>query len=174
MSNTTAPVSAPAAPAAQPTLDSLTTAQLSDRMTKLAERHDVLKASVAEFAAVNADLKATSNEFQKRFGITTVAIPASAKVKASKPKSSTPKAPNAPKSDKFPSLKEVVLTVLEKNTEGLDLNGIRVEVDAMIKRGEYASNAKSLSAVISQAINALKQEGAISRNDETKKYTKAA
>lgn len=177
MSNT---ATVPAAAPAVPTLADMTTAQLSERMSKLAERHDVLKASVSEYETVKADLKSVSEEFQNRLGLTPAA-PASAPV--AKPKSkakskpSTSKAPKAPKADgdkKFPSLKEVVLTVLGKNADGLDLNGIRVEVEAMIKRGEYHSNAQSLSAVISQAINALKQEGAISRDSDTKKYTKKA
>jgi len=175
MSNTTAP--APVAAPAVPTQADMTTAQLSERMSKLAERYDVLKASVSEYETVKADLKSVSEEFQKRLGLTPAApAPAPAAKPKGKPKakSTAPKAPKVASGEKKTSLKEVVLTVLGKNTDGLDLNGIRLEVEAMIKRGEYHSNAQSLSAVISQAINALKQEGAISRDSDTKKYTKKA
>jgi hypothetical protein len=148
----------------------MTTAQLSDRMTKLAERHDVLKASVAEFSTVNADLKATSDEFQKRFGIVAPAAPAKSKG------SSAPRAPRAKKEgdSKYPSLKEVVQTILSKNADGLELKGIVAEVQGMINRKEYASGAKSLSAVVSQAVNALKQESLIKHDRDTKKYSNVA
>ncbi len=172
---TTAPASVPATDAAV-TLADMTTAQLSERMGKLAVRYDELKASVSEYETVKTDLRVVSEEFQKRIGLTPAApAPAPAKPKA-KAKVAKASAPKAPKTDggKKQSLKDVVLTVLGKNPDGLDLNGIRLEVEAMIKRGEYHSNAQSLSAVISQAINALKQEGAISRDSDTKKYTKAA
>lgn len=181
MTTATAPVAAPASAPAAPTLADMTTAQLSERMGKLAVRHDELKASVSEYETVKTDLRTVSDEFQKRLGLTPAApTPAPAAKPKAKAKAkasggtSTPKAPKADGDKKYPSLKEVVLTVLGKNTDGLDLNGIRLEVEAMIKRGEYHSGAKSLSAVISQAINALKQEGAISRDSDTKKYTKKA
>lgn len=164
-------MSNPASAPVQPTLADMTTAQLSERMTKLAERHDVLKASVAEFSTVNADLKTTSDEFQKRFGIATPAAP------ISKPKgSSAPRAPRTKKDgdSKYPSLKEVVQTVLSKNADGLELRGIVAEVQGMITRKEYASGAKSLSAVVSQAVNALKQESLIKHDRDTKKYSNVA
>lgn len=172
MSNTaTAPAASDpvtSAPAA-PTLADLSTAQLSERMTKLAERHDALKASVTEYETVKTDLAATLGELQKRVG-GFIAAPAKAK-------SSTPRAPRAAKKEgdpKYPSLKEVVQTVLSKNANGLDLGGIRAEVQAMIDRKEYASNAKSLSAVISQAVNSLKQEKVINHDRESKKYSIAS
>lgn len=164
MSTVSAPVAAPAAS----TLSDMTTAQLSERMSRLAERHDTLKASVSEYETVKTDLTSTMSEFQKRIGT-------AAPVK--KTSSSAPRAPRAPRQNgdqKYPSLKEVVLTVLGKNSNGLDLNGIRVEVQAMIDRKEYSSNAKSLSAVISQAVNALKQEELINHDKESKKYSKKA
>jgi len=172
MSNTAsapAPAAAPvAAPA--PTLADLTTAQLSEKLTKTAERHDVLKASVTEYETVKADLNAVLGELQKRLGTVVQTAP------AKKSGSGAPRAPRQKKEGdgKYPSLKEVVQTVLSKNPDGLDLGGIRTEVQAMIDRKEYTSHAKSLSAVISQAINALREEKAINRDDKTKKYSIAA
>lgn len=174
MSNTatapaaSAPVTSTPAPAA-PALSDLTTAQLSERMTKLAERHDALKASVTEYESVKTDLAATLGELQKRVG-GAVASPV---------KKSATRAPRARKEGTadgkvYPSLKEVVQTVLSKNPNGLDLGGIRHEVQAMIDRKEYASNAKSLSAVISQAVNSLKQEKVINHDRESKKYSIAS
>ncbi len=169
MTTATAPVAAPAADAVVAISD-MTTAQLSERMAKLADRHDALKASVSEYETVKTELSATLSEIQKRLG-TATAAPAKAK------SSGAPRAPRAPKpqgDQKYSSLKEVVLTVLEKNPDGLDLNGIRLEVQAMIDRKEYHSGAKSLSAVISQAVNALKQEEKINHDRDSKKYTKKA
>jgi hypothetical protein len=156
--------SAAPAPVTVPTLAELSTAQLSERMGKLAERHDVLKASVSEYETVKTDLNATVAEFQKRLGTT---------VHGTSAKKDAPRRAKKEGDSKFPSLKEIVLTILQKNPDGLDLNGIRIEVDAMIKRGEYSSNAKSLSAVISQAVNGLKQEELIKRDEESRKYSHA-
>lgn len=158
------------APAA-PSISDMTTAQLSERMSKLAERHDALKTSVSEFETVKNDLKAVSEEFQKRLG-----LPAAPEAPAEK-KSKATRAPRQKKAEgdkKYPSLKEVVLTVLNKNPDGLELKGIVHEVQEMIKRKEYDSGAKSLSAVVSQAVNALKQENLINHDRESKKYTKKA
>lgn len=170
MTTATAPVAAPAADAVVAISD-MTTAQLSERMGKLAERHDALKASVSEYETVKTELSVTLSEIQKRLG-TATAAPAKAK------SSGAPRAPRAPKppqgDQKYSSLKEVVLAVLEKNPDGLDLNGIRLEVQGMIDRKEYHSGAKSLSAVISQAVNALKQEEKINHDRDSKKYTKKA
>jgi hypothetical protein len=170
MSNTaTAPV------AAEPTVVDMTTAQLSDRMSKLSERYDALKASVSEFETVKTDLAGTLAEIQKRIGAVAPAAAPAAKPKAkAKSKSSTPRQPKADGDKKYPSLKEVVLTVLGKNPDGLELKGIVHEVQEMIKRNEYASGAKSLSAVVSQAVNALKAENLINHDRDSKKYTKKA
>jgi hypothetical protein len=73
----------------------------------------------------------------------------------------------------YPSLKEVVRGVLARNPDGLELNGIVTEVKGMISRGEYASNAQSISAVVSQAVNSLKQEQLINHDKESKKYSLA-
>lgn len=160
---------AAAATTAAPTLADLTTAQLSERMGKLAERHDTLKASVSEYETVKTDLNATVVEFQKRLGHI-ISVPAKAKG------SSAPRAPRAKKEgdSKYPSLKGIVQTVLSKNSDGLELKGIVSEVQGMINRKEYSSTAKSLSAVVSQAVNALKQEKVINRDDESKKYSLAS
>lgn len=144
-------------------LADLTTAQLSERMGKLAERHDALKASVAEFDTVKTDFSATVTEMQKRVGTTHA---------ATKPKGEK-RAPRQKKEgdSKFPSLKEVVQTVLGKHPDGLELKGIVSEVQGMINRKEYSSSAKSLSAVVSQAVNSLKQEQLINHDRDSKKYT---
>lgn len=146
-------------------LEDLSTAQLSERMSKLADRHDTLKASVTEFETVKADLASTLSEFQKRMG--TFVQPAPAKSASRQPR------PKKEGEGKFPSLKEIVLGVLNKNPEGLELKGIVGEVQGMINRKEYASTAKSLSAVVSQAVNALKQEDLITHDRDSKKYVKA-
>lgn len=75
---------------------------------------------------------------------------------------------------KRPSLKEIVQTILGKSSEGLDLKGIVAAVHDMVQRKEYVSNAKSLSAVVSQAVNSLKGENKIQHDRESKKYSLAA
>jgi hypothetical protein len=69
------------------------------------------------------------------------------------------------------SLKGIVQSILAKNPNGLDLGDIVTEVDGMVKRNEYSSNAKSLSAVVAQAVTALKQENVIVHDRESKKYS---
>lgn len=76
----------------------------------------------------------------------------------------------APKQERV-SLKKIVKDILAKNSNGLDLGGIVAEVHGMVERKEYVSNAKSLSAVVSQAVTALKQEDAIVHDRESKKYS---
>jgi hypothetical protein len=164
--STTAPV---VAAVATTTLADMTTQQVSERMSALASKHDSLKAAVAEYDSVKVELNATLTEFQKRLGVT---MPATAKAA----KEGAPRAPRAKKEGegKYPSLKEVVVGILNKNTEGLELKGIVAKVQAMIDAKEYDSNAKSLSAVVSQAVNALKQENLISHDRESKKYSPKA
>jgi len=72
---------------------------------------------------------------------------------------------------KRPSLKGVVQAILAKNPDGLELGGIVAEVHGMKERNEYNTNAKSLSAVVSQAVTALKQENVIVHDRESKKYS---
>lgn len=161
---TTATVPAPVVVAPVPVvmLVDLPTAQLSELLNKLAERHDVLKESVTEFNSVKTELAATLTEFQKRLGNS---------VQAPSPKQKDgEKRPRAKKDSNAKSLKELVLLVLEKNPAGLELKGIVAEVQGMINRNEYTSNAKSLSAVVSQAVNALKQEEFIKHDRDTKIY----
>lgn len=69
------------------------------------------------------------------------------------------------------SLKSIVQTILAKSPDGLDLGGIVTEVHGMTERKEYVSNAKSLSAVVAQAVTALKQENVIVHDRESKKYS---
>jgi hypothetical protein len=164
---TTATVAAPvAATPTAPTLQDLTTQQVSERMSALAAKHDSLKAAVTEYETVKVELNATLTEFQKRLGVT---MPVAAKAA----KEGTPRAPRAKKEGegKYPSLKEVVVGILNKNAAGLELKGIVAQVQAMIDAKEYDSNARSLSAVVSQAVNALKQENLISHDRESKKYS---
>ncbi len=133
-------------------------------MSNLGKRFDELKAAVTEFDGVKTDLNATVQEFQKR----TVGVQRAPKPKSGE-KRSRKKGANG---EKFPSLKEAVLQVLEKNPDGLALGGIVTEIQGMIDRKEYASGAKSLSAVVSQAVNALKVEELINHDKDSKKYTK--
>lgn len=69
------------------------------------------------------------------------------------------------------SLKSIVQVILAKSPDGLDLGAIVAEVHGMTERKEYVSNAKSLSAVVSQAVTALKQENVIVHDRESKKYS---
>lgn len=69
------------------------------------------------------------------------------------------------------SLKSIVQAILAKSPDGLDLGGIVTEVHGMTERKEYVSNAKSLSAVVAQAVTALKQENVIVHDRESKKYS---
>ncbi len=90
-------------------------------------------------------------------------------------KAATPKEGEAPavaSSDpKPPSLKEVVRNILVKNPNGLELNQIVTEVKTLIENKEYESKAKSLSAVVSQAVHALRQENVVNHDRENKKYS---
>lgn len=78
-------------------------------------------------------------------------------------------APAATVSEK-PSLKKVVTELLSKSKEGMQLKEIATEVDKLIKEGKYASSAKNVTAIVSQALNQLKAEAQIVRNDTSKKY----
>lgn len=69
------------------------------------------------------------------------------------------------------SLKEIVKDVLGKNPDGLELKGITAEVVTLIQKGEYSSKASNTSAVVAQAVNALKAEKAIHHDKESKKYS---
>jgi len=158
-STTIAPVVAPV------TLADMTTQQVSERMSALATKHDLLKAAVTEYDSVKVELNATLTEFQKRLGVT---MPATKAAKENTPRASRTKKEGE---GKYPSLKEVVVGILNKNSEGLELKGIVAKVQAMIDAKEYDSNAKSLSAVVSQAVNALKQENLINHDRESKKYS---
>lgn len=151
---------------ATPSLQSMTTQQVSERLSTLSAKHDSLKSAVAEYETVKVELSETLTEFQKRIG---VSMPTA----TAKPKESAPRAPRAKKEGEgnYPSLKEVVKGIVNKNTDGLDLKGIVAKVREMIEAKEYDSNAKSLSAVVSQAVNALKQENQISHDRESKKYS---
>ncbi len=60
-----------------------------------------------------------------------------------------------------PPLKEVVQNILGQNPEGMELRDIVREVTRMKEAGEYNTNAKSITAVVSQAINQLKQDNLI-------------
>lgn len=162
-----APVAA-ATPAAAPTLQELSTQQVSERLSTLSERYDSLKSAVTEYDSVKVELAATLTEFQKRLGVVSSATPTKTK------EGTTPRAPRAKKDGQgnYPSLKEVVVGILNKNADGLELKGIVAQVQAMIDAKEYDSNAKSLSAVVSQAVNALKQENLINHDRESKKYSK--
>jgi hypothetical protein len=92
---------------------------------------------------------------------------------AAAPKTKAKRAPRVAKEGevKLPSLKEVVQKILVNGP--LEIAGIRKEVEAMIARGEYASNATSLSAVVSQAVNALKGEELVIHDRESKQYSLA-
>jgi hypothetical protein len=135
--------------------------ELAQKLVKLEAETTFVKAELV--AALSANAKAKAVAAPKK---------AATRKKAAKPAAD---ATNAPQEDKPKrvSLKDVVQTILGKSSEGLDLGGIVAEVHEMVKRGEYATNAKSLSAVVSQAVNQLKQEVKIKHDRESKKYSLA-
>jgi hypothetical protein len=68
------------------------------------------------------------------------------------------------------TLKEIVKEILDKNPDGLELKGVTAVVMDMIKDGQYSSKASNVSAIVSQAINALKAEKGIRHDKQSKKY----
>lgn len=70
-----------------------------------------------------------------------------------------------------PSLKQVVQTIVAKHPNGVELREIVNEVTGMVERKEYVTKAKSITAVVSQAINQLTQDNAIigEKSPETKR-----
>jgi len=129
------------------------------RVLELVKRHDALK---EELAQVNAEL---AQELGLGNAAAPVVAPRKAENRGRKPKEGE----TAVKK----SLKEVVKEVLARNPDGLELKGITAEVQTLIQKGEYASKASNTSAVVAQAVNALKVEHAINHDKESKKYSLA-
>ena len=133
---------------------------------------DLSSMSFVELATELDKLSQTQKEVQgevlKRFGYEDTEI---VKVTAAKPKRTGGGRKKQDGESKYPSLKEIVQTILAKHPDGLELKAIAGEVNEMIKRGEYASNAKSIPAVVAQAVTALKQENLLNHDKENKKYS---
>jgi hypothetical protein len=134
-------------------LSSMSLVELATEMDKLTESQNQVKAEVL-----------------KRFGIEVPESTVVVKPKVQGEKRGRKKQEGGT-TTKFPSLKEIVQTILAKHPEGLELKGIALEVEAMRQRGEYASNAKSIPAVVAQAVTALKQESLLNHDKESKKYS---
>ena len=77
-----------------------------------------------------------------------------------------------------PALKQVVQDIVAKHPEGIEARAITDVVIGMIERKEYISNASSVTAVVSQAINQLQTDKAIigekSPESKRKKYKRVA
>jgi hypothetical protein len=129
------------------------------RVAELIKRHDSLK---EELVKVNGDLA-------QELGLTAV-TPAPRKTEGEK-RGRKPKAEGEAAASNKKSLKEVVKEVLARIPDGLELKGITAEVQTLIQKGEYTSKASNTSAVVAQAVNALKVEKAISHDKESKKYS---
>ncbi len=132
-------------------------------------------ALVEKFDKLSQELDSVRAELAKEFGfgvaptVAPVAVPESTEKKTAPKKRAGRKKGDGEQN--FPSLKSVVQSILAKHPEGLEVKQIVHEVDGMIKRKEYHSGAKSLSAVVSQAVNALKQEDVLNHDRENKKYS---
>lgn len=69
------------------------------------------------------------------------------------------------------SLKQLVQEIVAKHPDGVELREITTEVTGMVERKEYVTKAKSITAVVSQAINQLQNDKAIvgEKSPETKR-----
>jgi hypothetical protein len=132
---------------------------MSDRVLELAQKRAAL---ISELATVETNLADELKTLTPK-----VAAEAPKSVKATKPK----KTGGRKKEDgsKGPSLKKVVTDLLAKHKDGMQLGEIVGVVTEMIKKGEYASKASNVTAIVSQALNQLKGEKLIQKNAE-KKY----
>lgn len=122
----------------------------------------VLEGMKADANGVQAAIK---QELHKRLGDETTAT-APAKQKSNGQRRGRKKDANA----KYSSLKNLILDILSANS--FDLGGVVIEVKKRIDAGEYSSSAQSLPAVVSQAINSLKQENQVEQDSTSKKYSK--
>ena len=129
-----------------------------DRLAELAEKLSDQMASVEETKAEMLEIltgKATS-----------VVVRAAPKKMARKPTAPRVATDDQPNGDRQPSLKEIVLGILEKDGP-VELKKIVVVVQAMIKAGEYKSKATKLTPVVSQALFQLKSEKLVATSKAT-------
>lgn len=132
---------------------------LAQKLVKLETETNSVKAELrAALDSVNAKPKTAPKKA------------ATPRKKADKPATDSP----TEKAPKRASLKDHILAILDKSPEGMPLQGLVTEIHDMVKRNEYATNAKSLTAVVSQAVNGLKQEEKIKHDRESKKYSRAS
>jgi len=141
--------------------------ELFQELTKVEARRDELRNELGSLlgfgtAAPTASAPAKSKPVQK-----------APKSGASKPASQrTVKVTGEDGTEKTqPSLKQVVQNIVAKHPDGVELREIVNEVTGMVERKEYVTKAKSITAVVSQAINQLTQDNAIvgEKSPETKR-----
>ena len=132
-------------------------------MSRVVELAKKVEATKQEFNEAVAEL-------QKELGVVVVGTAHAAKPEGEK-RGRKPKAEGEEGASNKKSLKEVVKEVLARNPDGLELKGITAEVVTLIQKGEYTSKANNTSAVVAQAVNALKVEKAINHDKESKKYS---
>jgi hypothetical protein len=131
---------------------------------------------VAQRSKLQADLVAVNGELAKELGVVGGTVATATATAPAPKKNGTGKKRGRKKAQKtedgksYPSLKQVVQTILGKHPDGLKLQDIVLEVNKMKDRGEYASEAKSMSAVVSQAVTSLKQEKVLSHDRENRIY----
>lgn len=131
---------------------------------------------VAQRSKLQNELVAVNGELAKELGINGTVATATPTATAPAPKKNGGKKRGRKKAQKtddgksYPSLKQVVQTILGKHPDGLKLQDIVTEVMKMIERKEYASEAKSMSAVVSQAVTSLKAEKVLSHDRENRIY----
>ena len=129
------------------------------RIAELVKRHDSLK----------EELVKVDGELAEELGLQSVA-PTPRKTDGEK-RGRKPKTEGEVGASNKKSLKEVVKEVLARNPDGLELKGITAEVVTLIQKGEYSSKASNTSAVVAQAVNALKIDKAINHDKDSKKYS---
>lgn len=130
------------------------------------------KSLLAELAETLCEQEAAVEATKaKMLSLLTIGHPLQSSAPKASKKPTTPRKTTAPKatsndagedepaSDRQPSLKEVVLSILEKGPA--DLRGVVEEVNKLRAAGEYKSKAKKMTPVVSQALFQLKQEALV-------------
>lgn len=123
-------------------------------MSRLSE----LAASLTEHETAIKGIKAEMREILSGEGDDTP--PAKKKPVTRKPRAATADKEGGGDDDKQPSLKEVVLQVIENITKG-ELKTIVAGVKEQVDAGKYKTKAAKLTPVVSQALFGLKSEGLV-------------
>lgn len=144
--------------------------EVSDLRTKLAAKEEEHKTVLEDYKKEGVAVGLTFPESSKP---TVKGAKRGPRPGTKRVKKDAPAAGDGTAVPKKPSLKEVVLDILKVNPDGLILKQLVEEVDKLIAEGKYETTATKRSAVVSQAVNKLKEENLIQRNTENHRWSLA-